>query len=398
MARVKDLWHNRDRTRSSIYGQRLRWQAIWTESGTERKRAFPTKAAAEEHLIWVGHQQKSGAYVSADRSRIFIRELLPEWEKSLLHLKASTRAATASDVRATIGKYWGARVLADVRREHIQEWVSGIGKAPRTVDTIYGRFHSFLGWCVAEGRLATNPAVGINLPRGKKRPHLFLTVEQVRTLAGTIEAHYSGLVWLLATTGLRMGEACELRVRDVDFARRRLNVARSIVFVGGKPVVDTPKNHKTRTVPLTALALEVLAEKVEGRPGDDLIFTTARGRQVRANNFKRRQFNDAVIKVNAAADERKTLMGVDDGVRLPAKLWVHDLRHTAASWAVASGGSVKSVQRMLGHATAAMTLDVYAGLFDQDLDDVADRMDALIAGSAKPGSPENRPTAQGHAA
>ena len=50
------------------------------------------------------------------------------------------------------------------------------------------------------------------------------------------------------------------------------------------------------------------------------------------------------------------------------------LRDTAASLAVASGATVKAVQRMLGHASAGMTLDVYAGLFDDELDDVADRM------------------------
>jgi hypothetical protein len=49
----------------------------------------------------------------------------------------------------------------------------------------------------------------------------------------------------------------------------------------------------------------------------------------------------------------------------------HDLRHTAASLAVSAGAHVKSLQRMLGHASAAMTLDVYADLFDDDLDAVA---------------------------
>lgn len=56
----------------------------------------------------------------------------------------------------------------------------------------------------------------------------------------------------------------------------------------------------------------------------------------------------------------------------------HDLRHTAASLAVSAGANVKAVQRMLGHAKASMTLDVYADLFDEDLDGVADRLDAAI--------------------
>ena len=63
------------------------------------------------------------------------------------------------------------------------------------------------------------------------------------------------------------------------------------------------------------------------------------------------------------------------------RLTPHDLRHTAASLAVSAGANVKSVQRMLGHASAAMTLDVYADLFDDDLDDVANALDAQAAKS-----------------
>ena len=57
----------------------------------------------------------------------------------------------------------------------------------------------------------------------------------------------------------------------------------------------------------------------------------------------------------------------------------HDLRHTAASLAIAAGANVKAVQRMLGHASASMTLDVYAALFGDDLDAVATRLDEAVA-------------------
>lgn len=53
---------------------------------------------------------------------------------------------------------------------------------------------------------------------------------------------------------------------------------------------------------------------------------------------------------------------------------IHDLRHTAASLAVSAGANVKAVQRMLGHASAAMTLDTYSDLFDDDLDAIAVRL------------------------
>ena len=62
-----------------------------------------------------------------------------------------------------------------------------------------------------------------------------------------------------------------------------------------------------------------------------------------------------------------------------ADIHPHDLRHTAVSLAIKTGANVKAVQQMLGHASAAMTLDVYAGLFEDDLDSVATAMDALLS-------------------
>jgi integrase len=78
---------------------------------------------------------------------------------------------------------------------------------------------------------------------------------------------------------------------------------------------------------------------------------------LRSGNFRRRFFDPAAMAA-----------GLED-------LSPHDLRHTAASLLVASGANVKAVQRMLGHASAAMTLDVYSGLFDGDVGALADRMD-----------------------
>jgi integrase len=93
---------------------------------------------------------------------------------------------------------------------------------------------------------------------------------------------------------------------------------------------------------------------------------------LRLTNFRRRCFDVAAQTVGLAG------------------LTPHELRHTAASLAIGAGANVKAVQRMLGHKSAAMTLDVYADLFDDDLAAVADRLDA-----ATPirGVPEVRPQA-----
>ncbi|MFP5368684.1 MAG: tyrosine-type recombinase/integrase, partial [Actinomycetes bacterium] len=103
----------------------------------------------------------------------------------------------------------------------------------------------------------------------------------------------------------------------------------------------------------------------DGAPRD-LIFTSPRGMRLRPNNFRSGALKNAVAAACAA----------DPG--FPPGLYAHDLRHTAASLAVSAGANVKALQRMLGHANAQITLSVYAGLFDSDLDDVADRLDGLF--------------------
>jgi integrase len=372
MSRVDDRWVRKDKTRTPLYGKGKRWQAVWTEAGQDRKLAFASKDSAKAHLTWVEHNQRSGTYVSQDRGRVFVRDLLEEWVTAQAQLKPSTLAATKSDIRATIKPYWGGKILADITRADIQAWVSGMGKAARTVDTIYGRFRSFLNWCVEEGRLTASPAKGVNLPKGVKREHIYLTIPEVEALADAIKPHYRDLIWFLATTGLRFGEAAELRVKDVQLRRQRIRVARSITDVEGRMLIGPPKGGQERDVPVTTFITGMLAPRLVGKSRDDLLFPTPRGKAMRSNNFKRRDYDPAVTAAG-----------------LPAELWVHDLRHTAASLAIHSGASVKSVQRMLGHASAKITLDVYAGLFDQELSDVAARMDALINAHAATILPES---------
>jgi len=64
-------------------------------------------------------------------------------------------------------------------------------------------------------------------------------------------------------------------------------------------------------------------------------------------------------------------------------LYPHQLRHTAASLAIAAGADVKVVQQMLGHASATMTLDTYGHLFEDRLDEVGDAMDRARAAARR---------------
>ncbi|NEM92197.1 tyrosine-type recombinase/integrase [Galbitalea soli] len=114
-----------------------------------------------------------------------------------------------------------------------------------------------------------------------------------------------------------------------------------------------------RSVPLPAFLADAITARLEGKRPDDLVFPSPKGDVLRNGNIRRRHFNAAV----------KTLC--DRNSWLP-KITPPSLRHTAASLAISAGATILAVQRILGHASAAMTPDVYSDLFDDDLDAVAD--------------------------
>jgi integrase len=150
-------------------------------------------------------------------------------------------------------------------------------------------------------------------------------------------------------------------------------ISENAVDVGGVIEVGTPKNHKRHSVPFPAFLGELLTEACEGKRPDELVFPDKHSyhkRRVRVSKDSRSWFKTALVTAG-----------------LPTMV-LHDLRHTSASLAVQAGSNVKVIQRMLGHASAAMTLDVYSDLFDDDLDSVSTALDTAYR-AASPLAAEN---------
>jgi len=254
---------------------------------------------------------------------------------------------------------WGAVPLNRITHADVVAWVADM--AGRVGPATSGKALLVLSQCVQlairDGRLSRDPTVGVRRPRPVRARQRFLTHGEVQRLAGEMPAPYDLLVAFLAYTGLRFGEASALRVGSVDLTRGRVVVDRALVEVRGTVTEGTTKTHVSRTVPVPRVLRDQLADYVSGRGPGEWLFPAPGGGPLRNSNFRHRFFDPAVTRAGLAP-------------------LTHDLRDTAASLAVAAGASVKAVQRMLGHASAAMTLDVYAGLFDDERDDVADRMGA----------------------
>ncbi|MEJ1229874.1 MAG: site-specific integrase [Galbitalea sp.] len=215
-------------------------------------------------------------------------------------------------------------------------------------------------------RIPSNPARGANLPRKTGKERHYLTHAQVQLLADESRTN-STLVLFLAYTGLRWGEAVGLRVHSVDMVRRRVLVRGNAVNVRGTIIPgDAKESTKPEVFRSPAFLAEPLQKQCEGKSRDQLVF----GDGV--------EFTPTPTQGDGwFAGARKRCVEVDPN--FPASLTLHDLRHTAASLAISAGANVKAVQRMLGHASAAMTLDTYADLFDDDLDAVAEALDVAKA-------------------
>ena len=242
----------------------------------------------------------------------------------------------------------------------VAAWVSDLiasDLSAATVRYVYRVFSLLLDLAVRSARIPRNPAAGVRLPKVATAERRFLSHQEVNELAQAA-GDYRTAVLMLSYCGLRWGELAGLKVGRVDLMRRRLSVVEAVSEVRGKLIWGTPKSHQIRSVPIPRFLVDDLAVVMAGKAPGDLVFTTRRGAVLRNLNFRRDVFDAAA-----------TAAGLEG-------LTPHELRHTAASLAVSAGANVKAVQRMLGHASAAMTLDVYSGLFDDDLDGVAERLDA----------------------
>lgn len=344
-----------------LKGGQVRWYARYrSPDGKQKTKTFDRKVNAERYLAGVESSKLAGSYVDPARSRVTVGAWSRQWLEGQTHLKPSTRARYAGILTKHIEPRWGSTPLALVGHADVSTWVSQLNLAPASVRYVHRVLALILELAVRDGRIARNPAAGVRLPKSQQTEKRFLSRDEVFRLADAA-GEYRCLVLTLAFCGLRWGELAALRVGRLDLLRRRLVVAESVTEVQGRLCWGTPKNHQQRSVPVPRFVADLLAVEAAGKAPDDLVFTSLVGKPLRNLNFRRDVFD------RASADA-----GLDG-------LTPHELRHTAASLAVSSGANVKAVQRMLGHASAAMTLDVYSGLFDEDLDGLADRLDAAVA-------------------
>lgn len=286
------------------------------------------------------------------------------WRDSRSSVKQRTQETDLAAWRNYIEPRFGNWPVASITAAEVSSWVGGLvaaGRAQSTAARALATLRSILDHAVADGRVAQNVAAAVRPPRGRaRREGQALTRSEVHALASACRGKYGDVVLVLALAGLRWGELAGLQVRDlVSVPGRGLRVQRAVLAShgGGRLYVDTVKTARSRTVPLVAELVPVVNLWIRDKRPDAWIFSAPEGGPLRESNWKRTvRWKTATAAIGAPS------------------LRVHDLRHTAASIWLAQGADPKVVQRVLGHATASMTMDLYGHLVDVNLWDAANRI------------------------
>ncbi|MFJ7159739.1 tyrosine-type recombinase/integrase [Streptomyces sp. NPDC101118] len=363
-----------------------RWRVRWYgPDGKPKALTFPKLPQAEAEKRAVEERLDKGTYRDPKQGKILFSEVAEEWHGALR--KPSER--TRNDYRELLDLYvvpkWGAWQVSAIRWEDVSAWLTELGDQPgrrgkplsaARIEKTHLVGSMVMKRAVMAGRIHLNPFAGHELTKADDDDdHVYLTHEQLADLADAAGEQRT-LILVLGYCGIRWSEATALKAGRVQLDARRLRIVQAHTRVKGGMRLGPVKNHEKRSVPLLRSLVEVVRPLTVGRPADELLFTGADGTHLRYGTW-RPEF-DAAVKAAGLGG-----LGITP----------HKLRHTAASLAIASGADVKVVQTMLGHKSAAMTLDVYGHLFPDRLDEVADALDAGRAsalatrGAGKPSEP-----------
>jgi integrase len=270
----------------------FRYRARYRDpSGRQHERRFPRKVDAQRWLDEATSALLTRTWTAPERGRVTVAEWAERWLAAQTGIKPSTHYRYSTLLRAHVLPAWGNHRLADVTHADVATWVaqlrqggSGPAGPPRPLTAARPRRPR-------RGDPPQSRGPGAASPDGSRRAR-FLTRDHVELLADAA-GEDGDVIRLLANTGLRFGGLAALRVRRVDFLRKRLMVAESATEVAGELVFGTPKTHQQRTVPLPADLVEPLARRCEGKQPDDLLLTTPTGTPLRLRNWRRMVWNPA---------------------------------------------------------------------------------------------------------
>lgn len=351
---------------------------------------YTSKSDAEDDLVDETGDVKSGTARSLADRRITTGQWLDTWLDSKVNLRPSSRQAYADHIRHYLKPALGRIPVADLRPDHIDHMLARIrsgqlkpeinrrgrdsgGKVSAgTVRVILGVLNNALGAAVKRRTITWNPCAAVELEaRDDTETEVWSPQQATRFLAQVDRAapRFAIAYRLALRLGLRRGEIIALRWGDISLDAHTLTVRRSAVQVGGNVHVGPPKTKKgERTIPLDDDIAAVLrrhhktqtADRLASTEWDDrgLVVTGERGEPIRPDVLTN-QFRALAAQVGGLPPIR-----------------LHAARHTAGTIWREAGVDMKIIQEWMGHATLAMTSDLYSHVRPKVSADAAEQVAA----------------------
>lgn len=365
-----------------IYRRGNRYVAIARDHrGRQVKRFARTIAEAEDKKAEI--RVAAARHEPQQRSRVTFEVYAREWLESYGGRTAKgIREETRADYRKRLEQdaipFLGKLRLAEIEARDLDALAARVasrGVKPNTVRLALAPVKALLATAHQRGDLRANPAAGYRTryeldtrsddEEGGQEAKA-LTPEELAAFLDALQARDEWRRWrpffeFLVQTGLRIGEAVEVRWGDVDLGQRTVKVSRRF-YRGRVGPTKTKFGRRTVRIPVE-VARQLWRREVDEHPdADALLFTNEQGGRVDQSNLMTRVLKPAAVAA-----------GLGEWVKTPkgkrAESWVgfHSFRHTCASMLFRAGWTAPQVQRFLGHHKPSFTLDVYVHLMPEDV-------------------------------
>ncbi|MGH9038757.1 MAG: tyrosine-type recombinase/integrase [Acidimicrobiia bacterium] len=281
--------------------------------GKERSRTFRTKKEAERYERAQHTAIDRGLWVDPRSGRVTLAAWTVEWQRTVVHLRPTTRRIYDANLRNHILPDLGGIELSKLTPSMLRAWLAGLTTKigghgqPLSLGSVaqaYRTLSRVLAAAVDNELLGRNPLRGVKPPRVESEAMRFLSHDEVATLAATIDRRYQALVLVAAYSGLRAGELIGLRRRHVDLLRRSITVVEQVQYISGRHVVSAPKSSASRrSVALPGVVVAALEEHLASfaEPGTEgLVFPAPEGGYLRLENFRKRVWTPAVTAAGVA--------------------------------------------------------------------------------------------------